>query len=294
MANQDRFRFEPGDEETELSAPDDELQKRVKRLSQRMSFLTLLLPALLAIVVYVAYSDLTQRLVRTQSNDLQSVEKRTIGVEQKTESLAARLGDFEAALLKLTEVQNSLQALREELRKSDAAVEKIGAVKADRKEIEEAVHRHETTLAAMSKDVQGLTKELQSLAPMREELGASATLRNETQSLSTRLQKLEAGLGKDLTGLAGYMERTKSDLEKLKSDLSSLQTRKLDREAMELETLKTKRLYQLALDQEIGRIDKALTALQRRLEQAEKAFGARSGAPALPPLTGGITEKPIE
>jgi len=37
--------FEPGDEETELIAPDDEMQKRVKRLSQRMSFMTLLLPA---------------------------------------------------------------------------------------------------------------------------------------------------------------------------------------------------------------------------------------------------------
>ena len=294
MANQDRFRFDPGDEETELIAPDDELQKRVKRLSQRMSFMTLLLPALLALVVYVAYSDLAQRLLHSHSSGLQSLEKRAVDVEQKTESLTARLGDAETALLKLGDVQTSLQALREELRKSDAAVEKIGTVKADRKEIEDAVHRHETTLGAMNKDLQGLTKELQSLAPLREELGASANLRNELQSLSARLQKLETSLGKDLTGLAGYMERTKTDMEKLKSDLGSLQSRKMDREAMELETLKTKRLYQLALDQEIGRIDKALTALQRRLEQVEKTFGTKSGAPSLPPLTGGITEKPIE
>ncbi|HWR91956.1 MAG TPA: hypothetical protein VN300_05995 [Desulfobacterales bacterium] len=294
MANQDRFRFEPGDEETELIAPDDELQKRVKRLSQRMSFMTLLLPALLALVVYVAYSDLAQRLLRSHSSGLQSLEKRAVDVEQKTESLTARLGDAETALLKLGDVQTSLQALREELRKSDAAVEKIGTVKADRKEIEDAVHRHETTLGAMNKDLQGLTRELQSLAPLREELGASASLRNELQSLSARLQKLETSLGKDLTGLAGYMERTKTDMEKLKSDLGSLQSRKMDREAMELETLKTKRLYQLALDQEIGRIDKALTALQRRLEQVEKTFGTQSGAPSLPPLTGGITERPIE
>jgi hypothetical protein len=50
----------------------------------------------------------------------------------------------------------------------------------------------------------------------------------------------------------------------------------------------------MALDQEIARIDKAVAALQRRLEQVEKAFGGRSGAPPLPPLTGGITEKPID
>lgn len=294
MANQDRFRFEPGDEENEPVSQDDELQKRVKRLGQRLSFLTLLLPSLIAIVVYVAYQDLTHRLIRSRSSDLQAVEKRAADAEQKTESLAARLGDAEAALAKLTEVQNSLQALREELRKSDAAVEKIGAAKADRKEIEEAVHRHETTLAALGKDVQGLARDLQALAPMREELGAGAVLRSDVQSLSTRMQKLETGLGKDLSGLAGYMERTKSEMEKIKSDLSGLQTRKLDRDAMELETLKARRLSQMALDQEIARIDKAVAALQRRLEQVEKAFGGRSGAPPLPPLTGGITEKPID
>jgi hypothetical protein len=76
--------------------------------------------------------------------------------------------------------------------------------------------------------------------------------------------------------------------------LNSLQTRKLDREAVDLEVLKAKRIYQLALDQEISRIDKALNALQRRLEQVERAFGSKSTAPSLPPLTGGITERPVE
>jgi chromosome segregation ATPase len=294
MANQDRFRFEPGDEEPELTVPDEELQRRIKRLSQRISFLTLLLPSLIAIVIYVAYHDLSHRLLRTQSSDLQSLERLTTDVEHKTESMNARLGNVESTLAKLTDVQNSIQALREELRKSDAAMEKLSAAKVERKEIEEAIQRHETMLAAMGKDLQGLSKELQTLAPVREELGASTTLRNEIQTLSTRLQKLESGLGKDLTGLAGYMERTKSDLEKLKSELNGLQARKLDRDAMELEILKAKRLYQLSLDQEISRIDKTLTALQRRLEQVERAFGSKSGTPSLPPLTGGITEKPIE
>ena len=36
------------------------------------------------------------------------------------------------------------------------------------------------------------------------------------------------------------------------------------------------------------------TTLQRRLDQVEKAFGARSSAPALPPLTGGVKEQPLE
>ena len=112
---------------------------------------------------------------------------------------------------------------------------------------------------------------------------------------SARLQKLENSLGKDLTGLAGYMDRTKADLEKIRTDVANLQSRKLDREAMDLEVLKAKRLFQMALDQEIGRIDKSLSTLQRRLDQVEKAFGTRSApSPSLPPLSGGIKEQPIE
>jgi len=294
MANQDRFRFNLGDEEPEFPVPDEELKKRVNRLSQRMSFVTLLLPCLLAIVIYMAYSDLALRLTRTQSSELKSVEKLAADVDQTAGYLNVRLGEVEAALAKLDAVQKSVQMLQEELRKSDASVEKIGTVKADKKQLEEAVGRSEAGLAAVSNDIKGLSKDLQALAPFREELGSVATLRSEINTLSARLLKLESSLGKDLTSLAGYMERSKSELEKIKSELSSLQARKLDREAMDLEALKAKRLYQMALDQEISRIDKTLNSLQHRLEQLERAFGSKSAAPPLPPLTGGIKEQPVE
>ncbi len=296
MASQDRFRFEPKDEEPELAVADEELKKRVNRLSQRISFVTLLLPSLIAIVIYVAYQDLADRLLRTQSSDLRSVESIAADIDQRTAAMNARLSDMETALAQTGQAQTKLQALLEEVRQGAAAMQKLNATKADKTEIEEAAKRQEEALAAISKNVQGLTKELQALAPFREELGVSTTLRTDMQALSARLQKLEGSLGKDLTGLAGFMDRSRAELDKIKSDLGSLQARKLDRDALELEVLKAKRLYQIALDQEIARIDKSLNTFQRRLEQVERAFGSKSSsaAPSLPPLTGGIREQPVE
>ena len=200
MASQERFRFEPGDEEPELTLPDEELKRRVKRLSQRISFLTLLLPCLIAIVIYVAYRDLVLRVNYRQNTELQSVERLVQDIEQKIGSLNQRLSDMEAALAKLGDFEKSLQARQEELRKSEATLEKISVAKADKKDIEENLQRFEEGLAAVNKNVQGLSRELQALAPFREELGASASLRSEIQGLSARLQKLETSLGKDLTG----------------------------------------------------------------------------------------------
>jgi len=293
MATEDRFRFEPQDEEPELAVVDEELQQRVKRLNRRISFVTLILPILIAIVVYVAYQDLTQRLSRTQSSDLRLAARLTADIDQKTAAIDSRLSELQAALAQAGNAQSKLQ---EELRQGDLAMQRLSDAKADKKELEEAARRQEEALAVLGKNVQALTKELQALAPFREELGVSATLRNDLQALSARLQKLEGSLGKDLTGLAGFMDRSRAELEKIKSDLGGLQARKLDRDALELEVLKAKRIYQLALDQEIARVDKSLQSFQRRLDQLERAFGSKpsSTAPSLPPLTGGIQEQPVE
>jgi len=137
-----------------------------------MSFVTLLLPSLLAIVIYMAYNDLALRMTRTQSSELKSMEKLAADVDKRRvperQAGRSRGGACQAGCR-----SKSVQMLQEELRKSDASVEKIGTVKADKKQLEEAVGRSEAGLAAVSNDVQGLAKDLQALAPFREELAAS-------------------------------------------------------------------------------------------------------------------------
>lgn len=289
MADKDRFRFNLEDDEPEVPSNEEELKRRIAKLGNRLSFVTLLLPCLLAVALYVGYQDLVLRTAKTQGSELRSAERLAAEADQKWAELGARLTDIEAALTaRVDAAQKSVQAVQEELRKGESGIDKVVAAKADKKELADATARIDAALAAVQKD-------LQALAPFREELGQAAALRGEVASVSTRLQKLENSLGKDLTGLAGYMDRTKSDLEKIRADLAGLQSRKIDREALDLENLKTKRLYQMALDQEVGRIDKTLGTLQRRLDQVEKAFGARSTTPpSLPPLSGGIKEQPVE
>jgi chromosome segregation ATPase len=286
MMEQDKFRFKLGEEGPEPPAIDEGLQRRVRKLSLRMSFLTLMLPCLIALVIYVAYRDLNLRVARTQHSELQSVDRLAADLEQKTAALLARVSELEAtAGAKLDEVSKSVAALHEGIKKAEATVERHNTDKADKKELEAAAARVDAALAALSKDLQGLTREVQALAPFREELGSASALRNDVNSVSARLQKLENSLGKDLTGLAGYMDRNKAELTQIKTELANLQSRKLDRESIDLEILKAKKSYQTALDQEMSRIEKTLSAIQRRLDQIERAFAppaARGSAPAAP------------
>jgi uncharacterized protein YlxW (UPF0749 family) len=95
---QDKFRFQLGEEEPEPPAIDEALQRRVRRLSQRMSFLTLMLPCLIALVIYVAYRDLNQRVAQTQHSEIQSVDRLASDLQQKTADLLARVSELEATV----------------------------------------------------------------------------------------------------------------------------------------------------------------------------------------------------
>jgi DNA repair exonuclease SbcCD ATPase subunit len=302
MTEQDKFRFQLGDEEPEPPAIDEALQRRVHKLSQRMSFLTLMLPCLIALVIYVAYRDINLRVAQTQQSELQSVDRIAKDLELKSAALLTRVSELEAAVgAKLDEASKSAFALQEEIKKAEAAVERHTTDKADKKQLEDSAARVDAALAVLSKDVQGLTRELQgvtkdlqALAPFREELGSASALRNDVNSVSARLQKLENSLGKDLTGLAGYMDRNKAELTQIKTELANLQSRKLDRESTDLEILKAKKSYQTALDQEMSRIEKTLSAIQRRLDQIERAFASPAAKGTAPTAPGGIREQPLE
>jgi len=295
MTEQDLFRFQLGEEKPEPPAVDESLQRRVHKLSQRMSFLTLMLPCLIALVIYVAYRDLNLRVAQTQHNELQSVDRLAADLEQKSAALLARVSELEASVgAKLDEVSKSVFALQEGIKKAEAAIERHNTDKADKKELEASAARVDSALAVMTKDVQGLTRELQGLAPFREELGSASALRNDLNTVSARLQKLENSLGKDLTGLAGYMDRNKAEFAQIKTEIAKLQSSKIGEDSIELEILKAKKSYQAALDQEMARIEKTLSTIQRRLDQIERAFAAPAARGTAPAAPGSIREQPLQ
>lgn len=294
MAHPDKFRFDLGKDEPEPPTVDEALQRRVHTLGQRLSFLTLLLPCLLALAIYLAYREIDVRMTRSQAGDVRAAERVAADLDQK----AAALNDRMAALgARVQSLQSGIDELKSEMRKSASAIEALQAVKADKKELQEladASGRVEAELAAVGKQLQGVSKELQALSPFREELGSAAALRTELGRVSARLQTLENSLGKELTGLAGFMERSRADLAQVKAELAKVQTGRLEQEYVDLEILKAKKLQQTAMDQEMSRIEKMLSTLQRRVDQLERAFSAPAGRAAPPPAPGGVREQPLQ
>lgn len=302
MADQDKFRFHLGDEEPETPAVDEALQRRVHKLGQRVSFLTLVLPCLLAVVVYLAYREIEVRMNQVQRSDSRTAERMAAEVEQKTGELRERLAELDLSVSARWEgMRAGIEGLQLEIKKAMEAVDALAAAKAGKAEWGEAVARIDAAIAAnaktlqeLSANVQSVNKDLQALAPFREELGSAAAMRSELGRLSTRLQTLENSLGKDLTGVAGFMERNKAELAQVKADLAKVQSGRVDREYIDLEVLKAKKVQQTAIEQEVSRIEKMLSGLQRRIDQLERALSAPAGRTSPAPAPGAIREQPLQ
>jgi len=298
MSDSDRFRFDLSDEEEPRDfLLEEERDRRIARLDRRVSLLMILLPLLLAIAFYAAWQDLNERFPRPATTAESPLERHAAETAELRARLEERLPALEKQLAEQREVfSRELPLMQEAVRKAVSAAEKAEDTKADKKDLAEAVARIEAALEALRRDLQAQGGEIKALSPFREELGAARSLREELQGLAERQRSLENRLGKDLTAIAGFIERSKTDLDKIKTEIADLKGHKLDRETLELENLKTKRLYQIALDQEVARLEKSINALQRRIDQVERALGApRSrSAPGLPPLTGDIQEKPLD
>jgi chromosome segregation ATPase len=302
MADQDKFRFHLGDEEPEPPAVDEALQRRVHTLGQRVSFLTLVLPCLLAVVVFLAYREIEMRVTQAQQSDGLAAQRLAADLAQKNEELRERLAELDATLAARWEgVQAGMQGLQGEIKGALEAVQALNSSKTGKSEWDETVARVDAAIAAnanslreLSTSVQSLSKELQAVAPFREELGSAAARRAELGRLAARLQSLENSLGKDLTGVAGFMERNRTELAQIKSELAKAQSGRADREYIDLEILKAKKVQQTAMEQELSRIEKMLSGLQRRIDQLERAFSTPAGRSTPPPAPGTIREQPLQ
>ncbi len=302
MADREKFRFHLGDEEPETPPVDEALQRRLQKLGQRVSFLTLVLPCLLAVVIFLAYREIEVRLTQAQRSDSQAAERVAADVEQKTGELSERLAQLDASVnARLERMRAGIEGLQLESKNAMEAVDALQAAKAGKPEWGEAVARIDASIASnakalqeLSANVQSVNKDLQTLAPFREELGSAAAMRSEFGRLSERLQKLENSLGKDLTGVAGFMERNKTELAQVKADLAKVRSGQVDREYVDLEILKAKKAQQTAVEQAMARIEKMLSGLQRRIDQLERAFSTPPGRSSAPPAPGAIREQPLQ
>jgi chromosome segregation ATPase len=290
------FKFDVDDEYAEALYREELKDQRVEKLSQRVTIITILIPCLIGVILFIAYRDLTGRVSKSVYAESKEFQNFSAQVQEKLNALSAQTADLQTSLTaeisaieKTTgELNEKFKILKDNFNKTEKALQNIGDLKVDKKDQESA-----------------LAKINDSLASFRQELDALVPVRNELNAVTSQLQGLDKSVRQEMNSLSTQVDKNHTELSQFQSNLSVLADQKVDKALLDLEILKAKKNYQYDLDQEVIKIGKKMDAISKRIKQLEnglKQLAETSAAvPAVKPPdqstapnSGGIHEQEIK
>ena len=289
------FKFDgDGDEEpnSEQTIYQEEAKdRRVEKLSHRVTIISILIPVLIGVVFYIAYRDITGRVSQSQDTGAMEIQNLSSQLEENFAKLSTKYGDLETALTqKLAALEKVDKSMKTNLKKAEDTVAKINATKADKKEQQNAIAKID-----------------KALNPLRQELKTIKSLTTDLKTQNNDLKQQLATLSASLTGLSASTEKTlkesaasrTKELNAIQTDLASLSGRKMDKDALQLELLKARKHFQRDLEITKSAIDKRLTSMLRRIKDLEKVAQAplssvKPSGQSVSPGSGGIVEQEIK
>lgn len=260
-----KFKFNGEDEpESEQTLYQDEAKdRRVEKLSHRVTIISILIPVLIGVVFYIAYRDITSRVSQSQDTEAMEIQNLSTQLQDKFDELSTKYGQLEASLVqKLAALEKVDKAMKANLKKAENTVSKINATKADKKDQQDAIAKIDTALS-----------------PIRKELKDISTMRNDLKAVTAELQSLDTDVQQKLTTISANVDKSLQNLTKIQSDMSALSNQKLDNDTLQLELLKAKKSYQKELDLTKTALDKRLSSILRKIRDLEKIAQAPLAAP---------------
>lgn len=254
---------------------EDEIKDmRVEKLNQRVTIITILIPCLIGIILFIAYRDLTGRVTKSEFTGLKEVQTLSGELENKLSSLSEQNSEFQTTLTakiagiekittdldqKSKTLNNTLNQVKQDLGKTRATLKSVEDSKVDKKDQEAAIEKINNTLIPIRKDLEGL-------APLKKDL---SSLSDEINQLSSEMKAIDKRAQEELTSVRDSVAKTNQDLNDLQSNLTVMGNEKIDQASLELELLKARKSYEWMLDRELVKIQRSLDALSKRTKQLE-------------------------
>jgi chromosome segregation ATPase len=257
----------------------DEL--RMEKLNQRVTIISILIPVLIVVILFIAYMDIKQRVIRTEDTGVSGVQNLSKEVESRFSTLSLRQAKLEELLKQTSDVNNqSLAKIQVKLKKLEDSANKAGKGLASKKELNSKID------------------------PIKLQIGNLSKSMDET---NTNFAEVDRQIQSTLTQMGEKLGNREDQITQLQEKLAGLDQEKIDKSAlnlaMKLEMLKIKQTYKTQLEDiedRIKRLEAKIKARQTaatppRQKPAKTTPEARPQQPTAPEPSGQqIKEQPIQ
>ena len=243
-----KFKIRIDNESPDTGFEEEIKDRRIEKLSQRITFVSILIPCVIAVILFVAYLDIKKRVGGMHSSGeavFQDLGSRLSLLSEKQ----AKLEDM--LVKKIEPVEKTILSLQTELKEATTAIRYIrSARKADNKTLKGAIA--------------GIEK---GLGPVRKDL----------KNAASRIKALD----KNLTNFGKELDKAKNDLNKMQADISALSSAKIDRKALDNALNSKQKIYEQKLKQIADDLANKLKSIRKRIKKIEMSMSSVA-APAKP------------
>jgi chromosome segregation ATPase len=221
IRNSSKFKIRVSDEDRpDLLLTDQIEYQRFEKLNQRVTIITILIPILIGIMIFIGYRSIQEMVSQTQymgakelTSLAQSMESTISNISVKQakleESLAGMLADQEKmeetvqdSLKKMeATVQNNLKKMestvQNNIKKTETSLSEIQAGKADRKEIAGEISGMDNKLSVVQKELKASLEKLQAdIKSIEKKMSDDFAKSFETvNNVTTRIAECQADIG---------------------------------------------------------------------------------------------------
>jgi len=277
--NPSEFKFDGNDQETESFYQEEFKDLRLEKLSQRLTFLMILLPCLTAVALYFGYQDLSGKFSRSNNSGSQDIQRLTEELEGLSQEFNQKLITFSTTLSSQDKdfgtsvksrlftinkdigmLQQDFKSLNEEIKRSlkqnTVTIEKLQSSKADKKSQAVAIEKINATINPLMAEIQKLK-----------------TVRRDLKAISGDMAKLEKKLTSNLAALADEARQTGAKNAQMEASLAELSSKTINKDALALEIFKLKKKIQSQISREVADINQRLDTMRLEVDRTETIVG---------------------
>lgn len=231
MEEKDTSNFKIGiDDESQDRQFQEEMENtRIEKLSNRITFISVLIPCLVGIIIFLAYLDIKNRVATVHDTGTTDVKNLSKDLEEKLSDLTSKYKQLEDSFSKIENHTSSLQT------KLDEATTAIKYIRSARKI-----------------DNKGFNNSISEIEKK------SASISNNLKNVSSELKTFDTKFNKKLANLSKTADKISIDLNKLKSDISKLSAVTVDKKTLDSALKNEQKLYDRKLNQLEKNIEKKI------------------------------------
>jgi len=202
------FKIDLDEDEPELSPMHEgDGDAKLEKLSHRITIISIILPCLIGVILYITYADIKNRVNKNENTGVMEVQNLQAELEKRISEVTSKHTEFTKTLNdKLLSMDKSIASLSKEIKNTNSALNKINASKADKKEQASAIANLDKTLNPIKKKINKLAK---------------------------GMDALDSNTSKKIAGLSESLDKSGNDVIKLKSELSTISTEKIDKDVLD-------------------------------------------------------------